>query len=248
MFDNKIKKLDRKHYILLVILIITVALLVFFSNAKGAFSIGSYYFGGGAYNLPLAKSFLNLAYKIDDKYPVLNYQIARIYFIEGEFDKALASINKEIEFNPEYKRSYYVRALIHGYDDNLPQAAEDFKTFLAWKPVSWAGNNDLSWIYFRMGDYVAAEKAAREGLKASPTNPWVLNSLGVALLNQGKYEESTLALEKSLAGFKALDPLDWGRSYPGNNPEIYKDGLNATIGSVETNLALAEQKDKGLDD
>lgn len=241
-------KLKKQHYILIAISVVIIAILIFASSAKASFRLGNYYFGGGAYNISVSKTFFNLAYKIDDKHPGLNYQLARIYFIEGKFDEALTYINREIEYYPEFKRSYYVRALIHGYNNNLAQAADDFKIFLAWKPSSWAGNNDLSWIYFRMGDYAKAEKAASDGLSSSPNNGWLLNSLGVALLNQGKYKEAAIALQSSLTQFKALNPEDWGQSYPGNDPEIYAGGLTATIKSVETNLNLAlekEQKEMG---
>ena len=207
------------------------------------FKIGNYFFEGGNYNLTEAERAFDKTLELSGgKYKGANYQLSRVYFIEGNFFEALKSIDREIELYPDFKRSYYVRGLIHGYSGKLTEAEGDFKEFLKWKPGSWAGYNDLVWVYFRAGDFKNAEKYAKHGLTFAPRNPWLLNSLGVALLNLGKYEEAAKHLEEALIIFEQMGPEDWGKAYPGNDPGIYKIGYTKTLETIEKNLKLAEEK------
>ena len=122
---------------------------------------------------------------LDPRLEISHYQLARIYFINSNFSSALAEINTEISLFPDFKRSYYVRGLIYGYTNKLDKAVDDFKIFLEWKSESWAGHNDLAWVYFMKGDYKNSAATARDGLRYNPGNVWLNNSLGVALLNDG---------------------------------------------------------------
>ncbi|MFA5998188.1 MAG: tetratricopeptide repeat protein [Candidatus Paceibacterota bacterium] len=207
------------------------------------FDIGNYYFGGGAYNLEKAEYYLRQSLVIDPGVAGAHYQIARVHFIRGEFSTALDEINKEIELHPDFKRSYYVRGLIYGYNRQFKEAEADFKEFLRWKPESWAGNNDLAWIYFQEGKYAEARDAVRAGLKIAPDNPWLLNSLGVALLNTGDKEGAKNAFTRALAVLGSLSEADWGAAYPGNDPGVYAEGLSQMKASLETNLELLDGGD-----
>ena len=211
-------------------------------DAALRFEIGNYYFGGGAYNTQKAEEYFKKALEIESDIQGAHYQLARVYFIRGDFYTALNEINKEIELYPDFKRSYYVRGLIYGYAKQPDKATADFKEFLKWKPESWAGHNDLAWVYFMKGDYKNSAETAREGLVSSPNNVWLLNSLGVALLNEGKLTEAKEALTKAQTAAEAMTLADWGKSYPGNNPSVYGDGLDAMRASIKRNLALIADK------
>lgn len=226
----------------------TTPLIVFNSNAELQYEIGSYYFGGGEYDLSKAENKFRQAIQTSerqgDNIQGLHYQLARLYFIQGNFFEARKHIDLELSLFPDYKRSYYVRGLINGYAGKLEDAEKDFKAFLAWKPESWAGHNDLVWIYFTKGDYKNAEKYAREGLAYTPNNPWLNNALGVALLNLKQYDEAATHLRLALDGFGHMTPTDWGVAYPGNNPDLYTKGYNSTKEIIEKNLQLAEAKSR----
>src|SRR3989344_751172 len=219
-----------------------LATLVSPNDARLQFEIGNYYFGGGAYDITKAQGYFERALEINPQIQGAHYQLGRTYFIQSAFYDALREINKELELHPDFKRSYYMRGLVHGYSKRYTEAENDFKEFLKWKPKSWAGHNDLAWIYFMKGDYKNSATTAREGLKYVPNNVWLLNSLGVALLNEGKLEEAKKALTDALASATAMTPADWGRSYPGNNPSVYGDGLMAMKASIKRNLELIVAK------
>lgn len=209
-----------------------------------AMQIGNYYFGGGAYNLPTAERAFKKALEINSRALGPRYQLSRIYFLKGDFSRAFIEINTEIKNFPDFKRSYYVRGLINGYAKNFPQATSDFEEFLKWDSQSWAAHNDLAWIYFQTGDYKSAERISREGLKWNPDNPWLLNSLGIALLNLNKKTEAKDVLKKALIEARKLKPLDWQKSYPGNNPVIAEEALKKMVENIEFNLSLVITVDK----
>ncbi len=218
----------------------TAATLLSKNDADLFFNIGNYYFGEGAYDLNKSEKYYKKALAIDSSLKRLHYQMARLYFIKNEFSLARNEINKEIELYPDFKRSYYVRGLINGYDNKLGDAESDFIEFLEWKKDSWAGYNDLAWVYFRMGDYKKVLATADSGLKYYPDSVWLLNSKGVALINLGQKNEARNVLIKALSIAESMNVDEWGVAYPGNDPEIYGDGLSAMKESIKGNLGLID--------
>ena len=215
-----------------------VAIFLNPNDAKLRFAIGNYYFSGGAYDLKKAEASFKKAVEINEKIPGVHYQLARIYFLEGNFNDAIFEIGKEISLNPNFKKSYYIKGLILGYRGNFDGAIENLKKFQSFDSFNWAGWNDLSWAYFQKGDYKNAKNTAEEGLKRAEGNPWLLNSLGVTLMNLGDKNGAKDAFTEALSALTAMTPEDWGRAYPGNDPKIYKIGLEKTKESIEFNLNL----------
>lgn len=218
-----------------------VAALLDPKDATLSFEIGNYYFGASReYNIQRAEEFFRRTIALDPLYPGAHYQLARTLFIEGNMYAALREINEELKLHPEFWRSYYVRALVRGYNKDLLGAVEDFQEFLRHKPESWAAHNDLAWAYFRLGEYAKVRDVAVDGLRYSPDNPWLNNSLGVALMNLGDRKGARTALEKAQAGVLAMTPEIWGSAYPGNDPGVYGEGLAAMRSSIKGNLALLQ--------
>ncbi len=229
-----------------------MAILLNRSDADLAMFIGNYYFngviGGGEYNPDIAFKAFKKAVSINPKILWGHYQLARIYFVKGNFDKAMEEIDKELETNPENLRSLYVRGLIYGYRNqvgDLEKAEADFRRFILWAPKEWAGYNDLAWILSKQGRYAEAEKTINLALKEAlgvKNNPWLWNALGVAELNLKKYSGAADSFRKAKELAEKLTINDWARAYPGNNPLSAEDGLAAFIAAVKENLHRAESK------
>lgn len=223
-----------------------LALVLLSKDEKLAMRLGSYYFNGGAYDLKKAKKAYEKALKSEPDPLWANYQLARIYFVEGDNAKALEYINRELEFYPENLRSLYVRGLIYGYRGqagDLEKAEADFWRFTGWVPKEWAGYNDLAWILSKQGKYLEAEKALNLAFKEileAENNPWLWNALGVAELNLKKYTSATNSFKKAKELAENLTETEWRRSYPGNNPVNAKEGLSAFIAAIKENLRRAQ--------
>jgi len=211
-------------------------------------SRGNYYFNGGAYDLPKAEQFYRWALAIYDNTPLAHSKLANVLFIQGKPKEALVHIDKEIAKNPDFGRAYYLRGLIYGFTKNLDEAERDFKTILELQESSnkaqnlgeggWAVYNDLAWIQFQKGNYADVEKTAREGLTQYPDNPWLLNDLGLALLNLGKKGEAKAVFEKALVQAEKFTTQDVIKAYPGNDPAQASDRRLSIITNIRFNKTL----------
>lgn len=205
--------------------------------------MGDFFFGESPhYNLTVARGFYALALFTDRGSPYVWHQLARIDFLRGDFDSALVKINRQIELHGDrVSGSYYVRGLIRGFQGELAGAEADFKIYLKFHPKSWGAHNDLAWVYFQAGKYQEALQAARQGLLFSPKNPWLLTSVGGALLNLNRLEEARQTLSDAKQEAAQLEPADWSRSNPGNDPRIAEEGLAAMRAVIERNLMLVDK-------
>lgn len=209
---------------------------------------GNYYFGGGTYNTVKAAQYYKWATYLDRDMPHAHYQLSRIYFVEGKNNDALREVNATIALAPDFGRAYYMRGLIYGYTKKLDEAETDFKKILELGELEpgagklgqggWAVYNDLAWIQFQKGSYADVEVSARQGLEKYPDNPWLLNSLGLALLNLEKKEEARATFEQALQKAEELTVEDVRRAYPGNDPLGAEDKRQAIIGQIKFNKAL----------
>lgn len=212
-------------------------------DASQALEIGNYYFnayGNGVYDLERAGKYFEKALELDPLVLDAWHQLARIDFLNGNFNDALFKINKQIELHGKNQMAaYYIRGLIHGYRREFNEAANDFLIFLEWDPKNWATHTDLAWVYFQKGDYANAEKIAQQGLGYFPDNPWLLNMRGISLLNLGNKTETESLLTRALEEARKLTVDNWEKAYPGNDPNVAARGLAAMIEAIEFNLALA---------
>ena len=225
---------------------VSIAAIVFFVffaweriDPKLEMQTGNYYFNGGAYDLEKAQGAFKRALQAEPKILWGHYQLARIYFVKGEKEKALKEINKELEANPANLRSLYVRGLIYGSSGKLAEAEIDFKRFVVWFPSEWAGYNDLAWILAKEGKYKEAKEVLLESLKKAARaeeNPWIWNSLGVAELNLGEYANARKSFTKAKESASMLPLKDWQDAYPGNNPVESERGLSDFKRAIEENL------------
>ncbi len=205
------------------------------------FSRGNYYFGKQpeTYDIEKAEWNFKTALRFENVHNApIHYQLGRVAFIKGDLRLALVHFNAQLEADPTFNRSYYMRGLTYGYLNNFAKAEEDFAAYLERVPESWAAHNDIVWVYFRSGQFAKAEEYARKGLAVAPDNAWLSNALGGILVSTGRYDEAEPYLRTAREEFELIGPEGWGRAYPGNDPAIYEMGFEASLASVDHNLSL----------
>ena len=202
--------------------------------------LGSIYFSPAAYNLDKAEFYFRKADALNPNATGILYYLGRIEFIRGDLNTSIFYMDRAIKIDADFEQAYYMRGLAEGYAGYFPQAIRDFQTYTSMAPDQWAGWNDLSFVYFKAGKFKEAEDTARAGLEIFPDNPWLNNALGVALLNQQKFQDAEAYLQAALARFEQLTLTEWGSAYPGNNPISYESGLLEAVESVKVNLTLLE--------
>lgn len=188
------------------------------------------------YDVEAAEYYFRIAHARDPRLPYVNHQLARIEFLRGNFLDGLIYINKELEVNPDPSPStYYIRGLIEGFAGMYDLAARDYEIFLRHDPSNWAAINDYAWVLLKAGRSMDALQATARGLSFFPNNPWLLNSNAIALYEEGFYAEAQEQARGALIMAMTLSEEDWLLAYPGNDPRVAQDGLNALGDSIRTN-------------
>lgn len=216
------------------------------------FQMGEYHFNevgevDGPYNRERARYYYQKAIVDGDTNPLLWYQLGRLDFLDGSYTTAIERFNKQLELHGDtIPNVYYSLGLTYGFrasqtdsEADWRTGAEHFRTFLTYIPDSPWARTDLAWILFALGEYEEMIPVLETGLETHPDHPWLLNMYGLALLNTGRASEAADAFGRSLAEAQQLTVEDWGRAYPGNNPESWQTGLLQFIAAVEKNVELS---------
>ena len=222
--------------------------LVYYLNrddADLAMQMGDWYFTSGqAYDLHKAEVLYARAMALDPHMYLAHYELARIYFVQGDLTKATDFINQELQINPYTLRPLYVRGLIELAQSNLPAAEDDFTRFVAWSPGEWGGYNDLAFTLAKEAKFAESEAVLKQALKKVPdaeANPWLWNGLGLAQLNQLRYTDAEASFEKASVLAHTITLVQWERAYSANDPEAASESIAAFQQSIQKNLTIAKR-------
>lgn len=204
-----------------------------------AFELGEKHFNAidaENYDIARAEHFFNLAAK-DQSLPYINHELARVAFLKGDFDLALARINLQLSLQgTSTPNSYYIRGLIQGFRGEYAASARDYEIYLRTDPKNWAAINDYAWVLLKDQRYKDALVALDWGLIYWPENPWLHNSRATALFELGRLEDARGAAEAASNAIMSVGETAWLKAYPGNDPLIASDGIAAFRKAVEDNM------------
>ncbi len=225
-----------------------VALALGTTDAKVLRDIGEQHYGSTfsrEYRPVLAEKAYVKLIEVDPQQKGIYVQLARIYFVQGKLVEALDMVEKEMEISPENPLPYYMRGLIYGYRNqagDLERAEADFKKYTEVRPDEWAGYNDLAWVMLKQGKYKEVEVLLSEAIvmrEEFGVNPWILNSLGVAMLNGGQYAKAAEIFDGALTLSEQVTPEQWHAAYSGNSPDSILNDLAGFRASIKRNLERA---------
>lgn len=214
--------------------------LLFFASAERAYAFGTEHFDSTtsfAYDIDRAGELYRRAIALDPALPFVHHQLARVEFLHGRLPLALKYVDEEIALTgPASPSTHYVKGLILGYMDRFEESALSFETYLREDPTNWAAINDYAWVLMKAGRPEEALQSIEWGLEHWAENPWLLNSYAAALFELGQRDEARGAIEAAHNAVAHVTKEDWSRAYPGNDPQIAEDGLEALRGSIEENM------------
>jgi len=189
------------------------------------------------YDIERSRYFYAKSATLDPTYPYVQHQLARIAFLEGDYNVALWRINREFAVNPNpHPSSQYVRGLIYGYMGQYGNSIEGFRAYLEADPTNWAAVNDYAWVLLKAGRQEEALAAIEEVIALWPKNPWLLNSAAIAAYEVGEYERARGYAERAAEHVRGLTKREWLVAYPGNDPRIAGDGIAALKKSILNNM------------
>ncbi len=222
---------------------------------KTDFELGQYYFNhdddpAGPYDLSLARKYFKQALDKDPYAdPLAWYQLGRVEFLEGNFSEALNDFTQQITyFSDSIPNVYYMIGLTYGYkarqsgeESDWRGAEQAFTTFIAYAPQAPWSRVDLAWVYFAQGKYESMLPVLEQGIKFRPDNAWLRNMYGLALLHTDQKDRAKEEFTKARDLASSLTPDEWGKAYPGNDPEIWGRGLSEFQEIIEKNIALTSE-------
>jgi tetratricopeptide (TPR) repeat protein len=209
-------------------------------SGEKAFAYGEAHFNAkdpAEYDIDRASRFFQAAVRLDPTLPYVHHEIARIYFLHGDFGNAMQQIDIQIQQEGDRTaNSYYIRGLIEGYMGAYADSANDYEHFLKSDPYNWAALNDYSWVLLKGGRIQDAFFATSKGLERFPANPWLLNSNAIALYEMGYIKDAKTQAAQALKGSENVTVADWLHAYPGNDPKIAQAGVEAFKKATAANM------------
>lgn len=188
------------------------------------------------YDLDRAEYFFNKA-AADPALPYVYHQLARVSFLKGDFTKALAQINLQISLHgTSTPSSYYVRGLIEGFMGRYDASERDYAIYIKTDPTNWAATNDYAWVLLKADRPKDALTAIDKILPLWPESPWLLNSKATALFELGRLREAREAAMAASRAVIKISERDWMQAYPGNDPLIAAEGIQAFQKAVLENM------------
>ncbi len=210
-------------------------------NAARAFEDGEHHFNSStypaAYDIDRAQYYFQLALMQDPHLPYIYHELARVAFLEGNYPLALAYIDVQIQNQGDNTpTSYYMRALIEGFMKDYADAETDYARYMTFDPINWAAVNDYSWVLLKDNKPKQADAAIEKVLQYFPSNPWLLNSDAIALSEMGDATSARARIDAAETALAPLTPQSWSNAYPGNDPNIAGEGLDAFRAAVADNM------------
>jgi Tfp pilus assembly protein PilF len=96
--------------------------------------------------------------------------------------------------------------------------------------------NDYSWVLLKDGKPAQADAAIEKVLQYFPNNPWLYNSDAIALSEMGDATTAKARITVAAQAVRSMTVTQWARAYPGNDPSVVGQGLEAFKAAVMTNL------------
>jgi tetratricopeptide (TPR) repeat protein len=222
-----------------------------FSEDMSDFEKAEHYFSSEYYDLEKARHYYTASIRANPTANVLQwYQLARIDFIQGDFESALHNLDKQYEyFGEQVPNINYTYGLVYGFRADLLNREQDFRLaekhflkFLEYMPDSQWARVDLSWVYFSLRDFPNMIAILQPVYDEQQDNPWVLNMYGLALLNTGQTAEAVEHLTRANELVGGVTAQEWGDVYPGNSPADWEVGVAEFRSAVGLNLELAQKR------
>lgn len=158
--------------------------------------------------MPQAKQAAHRALEIDEALAEAHASLGAVHsWYDWDWAASETEFKRAIELNPSYATAHHWYASIYlCAQGRLEEAqAEELKA-LELEPLTLVIHANLGWITYQARDYARAEARCRQGLEIDPNFVLARFYLGLALAQQGRFDEAITEIEHALetAGGGAL--------------------------------------------
>jgi serine/threonine-protein kinase len=117
----------------------------------------------------------------------------------GQYEKAAEQLQQAVQLDPSNDPAYVSLAGAYQHLNQPDKAEETYKRAISVRPQYWRGYHWLSVFYWSRADYAKAVEMSTKATQLDPDSYLAFNSLGVALLFEGRDDEAAKAFAKSIA-------------------------------------------------
>jgi len=113
----------------------------------------------------------NILLDLAEKYPKwkrVHYELAQYHQLTGEYDEAIALLNKALELDPNYGYALNLLAYVHSYKSEYDKALGYFRRYASVSPGDANPFDSMGETYFRMGKLDEAIQKFKEALEVKP--------------------------------------------------------------------------------
>lgn len=140
--------------------------------------------------------------KASPNYVASQNNLANIYVLNGEYEKAVEAYKTAIKLNPQYSFSYYnlgyTLRMLKRYEEAIPI----LETAIKLNPNYWQSYEQLGGVYYELGKFGESELYIRRAIEISPNVSMLWAQLGTLELRKGNIVFAKESFEKALV----IDP------------------------------------------
>lgn len=245
MEEKKDTIFDEKFLALAILAVVAGGLMLFNSGAQPTATAEDYLDQARQavtqdYNIQNAQGAFENVLTADPGNEVALYNLARIYYIVNDYDKALDTIAAYKELYPENKRIHYVAGLANAYAGDLEQSEQEFTEFVNSGLASWPGYLDLAWAHFQQGEIENAHAVLSAAVEQfGDDNAWLNASLGGVYVALGESEAAVEVLERARTAAEGITREEWHANFSFNDPRQIEGEMAQMLEVIDFNLALA---------
>jgi tetratricopeptide (TPR) repeat protein len=137
----------------------------------------------------------------------LDFNIANLHVEFGELDEAIANYAKALEKFPSFQRAHHLMGIMLCQQQNYEEAVKHLMQAAKLGSIDGTTYGLLGLCYLNLEQRLAAESAYRNAIIFDPvTTDWQMG-LARALMEEGKYQESSALLEELIKKTPNADDL-----------------------------------------
>ena len=149
--------------------------------------------------LKLARESAERAAELNDRLPVVQTTLGKVYSALNQNDLALAALQRALELDKVNGEARVALGRVYERLDRLEEAEAAYEQGVALQPDDWQNHFLFGSFHFRRGRFADAVGEWRRVMELTPDNTLALTNLGSALLELGRLPEAQTAYEQVIA-------------------------------------------------
>jgi TolB-like protein/Flp pilus assembly protein TadD len=142
-----------------------------------------------------------LALSADDKDPFAHYALGRVLTMHGDFEAAIAELEKAIDLNPNLASAYYGLGFALTWSGRAREALPHFHKAIRQSPhdpALWTFETMTGFAHIQLGEYAEAVEWHRRAARHPNSGFWANLNLAVAFVEQEESGKVRAAMDAAL--------------------------------------------------